>query len=112
MKSFLTGAFLLITFTLLGFLFGGLVATRIMTTGAMGFDQLADALGGFMAGSLAGLIAGIVLLRFLSPPKRWVAGLVAIAVICGCILYLRATPPKVHMTESMPLLAHLNSWKR
>jgi hypothetical protein len=67
MRSFLSSAFLVITLVLFGFIFGGLFATRIMTTGGMGFDQIADALGGYTIGSAVALIAAIVLLRRLSP---------------------------------------------
>jgi hypothetical protein len=99
MKSKLASAFLLITLLIFGFIFGAMVATRIMTTSGMGFDQLADALGGMMIGSLGGLVVGIVLMRRLTPASKLVVGLLAIAVTVGTILYLRATPANTRVGE-------------
>jgi hypothetical protein len=99
MKSWFSAAALLIALIIFGFIFGATVATRIMTTGGMGFDQIADALGGVMIGALAGLLAGIILIRQLSPPIRLVVTFIAIAATFGNVLYLRATPPNIRVGE-------------
>ncbi|MEZ5488886.1 MAG: hypothetical protein R3F50_01035 [Gammaproteobacteria bacterium] len=95
MKSWLSGAILLMALLFFGVIFGALVATRIMSSGGMGFDQLADALGGFIVGGALGLLAAIVLIRRLSPSKRLIVALIAIAGSFASVLYLRATPANI-----------------
>lgn len=95
MKSWLSGAFLLIALLGFGFIFGGLFATRILTTSGMGFDQIADALGGFAVGAFVALVAGVLLLRKLGTLPRVVVGAVALLATYASVLYLNATPPNV-----------------
>lgn len=95
----LAGAFLILSLLFLGFVAGILVATRLLATSAMGWDQLADALGGAAIGMLAGAAAGALLLPRLGGRHRSLVALVALAAAVSCWLYLRTTPPRVAPTE-------------
>lgn len=54
----------------------------------MGWDQIADALGGLMLGALIGLILGVALAIRLAPRRQLVVLAVAVAVFGACWLYL------------------------
>ena len=85
---------LLVALVVLGFIAGGLVATRIIGSSGMGWDQIADALGGVVVGSALGIAAWIVAVRLLGSAGRlWLTG----AAVVGCIgasIYLQSTPPR------------------
>ena len=107
MKSWLSGALILISLTFFGLVFGALVATRILTPGGMGFDQIADALGGAIVGGIIALVAGVALIRRLSASSRVLVALLAIAASGGAVFYLRATPMNVRGAESSNLATSL-----
>ncbi|MEM8488463.1 MAG: hypothetical protein AAF564_23140 [Bacteroidota bacterium] len=60
----------------------------------MGWDGIADMLGGMMVGALLGLVAGSVLSRLLRPGKRVRAGLTAAGIGLLTFAGLIATAPK------------------
>jgi hypothetical protein len=92
-KSWLSAAALLIALVMFGLVAGGLVATRVIGTAGMGWDQLADTLGGLMVGGAVGIVAWLLALRFLAPAgRRWLT--VAAAIGCvGAWGYVQSTPP-------------------
>lgn len=86
LTGFISG-FLLVVFggvcgAVLGLLFVRLFVPR---TG-MGWDQLADALGGLMVGGLLGLVAGGVLIFLLGTRGRFLAaGVLLVVAIAGVV---------------------------
>lgn len=93
--SWLSGALLLAALLLLGVLTGGLVATRVIGTSGMGWDQIADTLGGVLAGAALGLAAGVVaVLKLGSSGRLWLAGGAVIGCL-GAAAYLQASQPRV-----------------
>ena len=79
---------------LLGIILGGLFVKWLMPRSGMGWDQLADLLGGWMVGGLLGLAVGLAL--FLRLPQRsrlWAgAGLVGVSLIMVGGLILTRPP--------------------
>ena len=57
----------------------------------MGWDQIADALGGLMLGAALGLVLGVVLAIRLPPRRQLVAILIAVAIFGACWLGLYLT---------------------
>jgi hypothetical protein len=93
--SWLSGALLLAALLFFGVLTGGLVATRVIGTSGMGWDRLADTLGGVLAGGALGLVAGIVgVLKVGSSGRFWLAGSAVVGCL-GAAAYLLATQPRV-----------------
>lgn len=91
----LAGLGALVSLLLFGFLFGALVATRVLYTTAMGWDQLGGAFGGGALGAFAGLVAGVFLVGRLTVRRRALLALVALVGAVMCLVYLRSTPPRV-----------------
>ena len=91
----LSAAVLLIALVGFGFIAGGLVATRIIGTSGMGWDQIADTLGGLAIGVVLAVAAWIVAVRTVGPAGRlWMSG----AAVVGCVIasiYLLSVPPRV-----------------
>ncbi|MGE0594323.1 MAG: hypothetical protein AB7G23_16870 [Vicinamibacterales bacterium] len=83
---------LLATLLALGLFAGVFVATRVLGTTTMGWDQLADALGGAMAGSVTALVAWGLALRMLSPARRVALAAIAVAGTAGIATALQAVP--------------------
>lgn len=98
----LAGGCFVVSLPMLGLVAGVLVATRVLTTSAMGWDQLADALGGGIVGALLGLVTGALLVRRLGTRRRLVLALLALAGALLCLLYVRATPPRVAPAPAPP----------
>lgn len=98
-----SGAVLLIALSPVGLLIGGFVASRIGSKSQMGWDQLADTLGGAMLGVLGAWVAGIVLIQILTPRKRFVVALVATASIVALIVILRIVRPLPPAVETPPV---------
>jgi hypothetical protein len=69
-----------------GALLGGLYVRLFVPKTGMGWDQLADALGGLMLGGLLGFAVGVALCFFLKARRRW---WVAVA-LCGLSVLLMA----------------------
>jgi hypothetical protein len=69
---------------------GGLYVRLFVPRTGMGWDQLADTLGGLMLGGLIGLVAGGVLAAILDTRRRWLAAAaflaVAVVVATGFVL--------------------------
>ena len=93
--SWLSAALLLAALPLLGGLSGGLVVTRLIGTSGMGWDQLADTLGGVLAGGALGLVAGIVGVLRLSSSRRFWLAVGAVIGCLGVVAYLQATRPRL-----------------
>ena len=94
-RSWLSAAGVLVALVLFGMMTGGLIATRVFTTSGMGWDRLADTLGGLMVGGGVGLFAGLVAVRMLSVRGRRAATGAALIGCVAALLYLQATPPNV-----------------
>ncbi len=84
----------------LGLFAGVFVATRVLGTTTMGWDQLADALGGAMAGSVAALVAWGLALRTLSPARRVALAAIAAAGTVGIATALQAVPANTRPVTS------------
>lgn len=89
-----------------GFVLGGLVATRVLYTTDMGWDQIADAMGGSFVGIVTALVVGGVLLQLqgLSVRGRWILVAVSVLGIVLCLAYLRTTPARVRPPADPPSL--------
>ena len=96
---------LLVVLVLFGFIAGGLVATRIIGTSGMGWDQIADTLGGVMVGGALAVAAWIAAVRMLGSAGRlWMTG----AAVLGCIgasIYVQSTPPRVRTAPTVVIPA-------
>jgi hypothetical protein len=91
--SGLSAAVLLVALVLFGFIAGGLVATRVIGTSEMGWDEIADTLGGLMVGGALSVAAWLVALRLLGSAGRlWMTGAAVVGSI-GASIYLLSTPP-------------------
>ena len=66
----LSGLALCVTSVLAGISLGLLYVRLFVPPKAMGWDGIADVLGGMMVGALLGLVAGIVLIRAFKPKKQ------------------------------------------
>ena len=85
---------LCLVLVVLGFLAGGLLATRVFSPDAMGWDALANALGGFMIGSAGGLLVGIGAAFLLDARRRWQVTLVLGGVALVALLVIRIVAPR------------------
>lgn len=94
LPGLLAGGCLLAALGLLGFVVGVLVATRVLSTSAMGWDQLADFLAGGAAGGLAGGVTGAFVVRRLGVATRVGLALAALVAAVLAFAYLRATAPR------------------
>lgn len=93
--SWLSAALLLGALLLFGVLGGGLVATRVIGTSGMGWDRLADTLGGMLVGGVLGVVAGVVgVLRLSANGRFWLTGGAVIGCL-GAVAFLQATQPRV-----------------
>jgi hypothetical protein len=90
---------------LLGFLSGGLVATRIIGTSGMGWDRLADTLGGLLVGGALGAVAWLVTVRRLDAAGRLRMAGAAVLGGLGVVAYLQATEPRVRPPRAADLPA-------
>lgn len=70
---------------------------------AMGWDSIADALGGAMLGAVLGFVVGVALVYWLSVRMQWVWIGIAIMVVGGIFVGLRLTAP-VNEASSEPVL--------
>ncbi len=92
--SVVAGVFLVLSSGTFGLLAGGFLGTRaFITESGMGWDRLADALGGVMVGGALGLALGAFLLIPIRGGGRWWAGLLALALGALVVLLLRLIPP-------------------
>ncbi len=83
---------LVVVCVLLGLLAGAFVATRVFPSGGMGWDQIANTLGGLMIGSGAGLVIGLILALALSHLVRIWAAAAVLAGIAVTIVLLNIVP--------------------
>jgi peptidoglycan/LPS O-acetylase OafA/YrhL len=74
-----------VSMTFFGLMVGG-TASRYLNQSAMGFDQIAAALGGVMLGAVAGLIVAIVLVR--GQPTRRLVSLSLAALVAAVLLLI------------------------
>jgi hypothetical protein len=58
----------------------------------MGWDRLADALGGMGVGLVCAAVLSVLLIRFLDTRRRWIAGAILIAGAVLAWVLLRAVP--------------------
>lgn len=87
-----SGVFLVISAIVFGFLSGGLVGSRVFGRTGMGWDRLADALGGMAVGILVSILVSVLLLRTVDTRKLWIAsGLFILGAILSWVL-LRVVP--------------------
>ncbi len=94
-RGFTSGLLLLVSALLCGLIVGGAVAGRLMpaSPGEMGWDRLADALGGMAVGAVVGLSAALYFVRRWSVRQRLVTAAVLIVVAISVTAVLRATRP-------------------
>lgn len=93
--SVLSALTLVASLLALGFFLGGFVATRLLPTTGMGWDQLADALGGMMLGTLIGLVLAVAGVSLLTTRVRWWTSAGALILAFVTLLGLRVVPPRV-----------------
>ncbi len=96
------GAGLLGSTTLVGTALGSLWVKLFVPRKAMGWDGIADALGGLMLGGLVGLLAGVILAVLLSRRAQVVGIVVGLVVTGGVFAGLAATAPKREAANSSP----------
>ena len=89
-----TGCLFLAALAGCGFVVGVAVATRLLSTSGMGWDQLADALGGGLAGGVLGLVAGALSVRRASRRLRLILALAFLVAAALCLVLLRTTSPR------------------
>ena len=103
--SWISAAILLVALVLFGFIVGGLVATRVVGMSGMGWDRLADTLGGLMVGGALGIAAWVLAVWFFAPAGRfWLTG----AAVIGCIgasIYLQSTQPPMRSGRAVDIPA-------
>lgn len=89
---FASAALCLVSLILLGFILGGFAAGRVMpgSEGEMGWDRLADAIGGAAVGTLLGLVAGVIAVRRFTVVQRLLAAAIALPVAAAVLLAMRA----------------------
>lgn len=79
----------------------GLLGGRLLSTPTgMGWDTLADTLGGMMVGGVLGLGAGLYLAIGLSVRARWWSAIVAVALGFGVLYALALTAPQRQAQQS------------
>jgi hypothetical protein len=85
-----------------GALAGGLYVRLFVPKTGMGWDQLADMLGGLMLGGLLGLVAGVALCFFLTARQRWAgAGLLLMLSLATVAVLFALREPR---TPSEPVV--------
>lgn len=84
-----SGLYFIVTTTLFGFLIGGFLGKVFGSKSAMGWDQLADFLGGVMLGGLVALAGAVVVVRRMEPTKRMIVGTVFVLLIAVAVVVLR-----------------------
>lgn len=96
-SSVLTAVLLAPALLLLGVLVGGFVATRVFPTSGMGWDGIANALGGVIGGCLVASVVWVLAIVTLGPRGR--VALIGIAIVGSTAMwmYLQATPPPVRV---------------
>ncbi len=89
----LSSVVVLLSMPVLGAAAGSIIAPRI-GGGGMGWDQIADVLGGLAVGAAAGIVTAVVLMRRLKdrPLGRVAAatGLIALALVATGVIRYRA----------------------
>ena len=97
----------------LGMTLGGLYVKWFVPKTGMGWDQLADLLGGLMVGGLLGITAGIGLFLFLPQRRRLVAGAAmavgSILIVIGLVL---TRPPATDASEPVIRETAFSPWYR
>lgn len=91
--SIASASALLITTLFAGMFSGVLISTRIMQTSQMGWDQLADFVGGAFFGVIIGVGLGILILWRATIRNRWIATVVALLLAGLGLLLLQHLPP-------------------
>ncbi len=106
-KALGAGAIFLISLAFLGMIVGGLVATRVFYSSNMGWDQIADAIGGSFVGILAALIIGAIIVGRISNRVRLIGTGIALIVAALGIVYLRSTPVNVRPPQDRAIIPPL-----
>ena len=89
----MTGLYFVVTTTLLGLLVGGFFGKVFGSKSAMGWDQLADFLGGVMLGGVIALAVSSVVVGRLQPRRRMIVGTAFLLMIVAVIVALRVALP-------------------
>lgn len=95
-KSLVGAVLLVVACVVAGALGGVVVTTRILPTGGMGWDQLADFLAGAVFGAGGGLLAGLVLAWRLPARARAPGAVLAVLAGVAAFVYLTVTPPNMN----------------
>lgn len=91
--SIIAATVMLGTLVFAGLFSGVLVATRLMQTAQMGWDQLADAIGGAIFGVSIGLIIAVTVTLRAGAKARWITASVAFVIAAVALLLLLNLPP-------------------
>ena len=86
--------FMILTVLLFGFMLGGFLGGRVFGGDGMGWDRLADALGGMMLGVIIALVVGIVAARTLTLRQCLMGAGAALAATVLLVLLIRVYPSK------------------
>ncbi len=89
----LSALYFVVASTLLGLLVGGFFGKVFGTKSAMGWDQLADFLGGVMLGGVVALVVSAVFVGRLRPRRRMIIGSVFLLLLVAVVVALRVALP-------------------
>jgi len=102
-KRFGAGFLFVASCMVFGFFLGGFLGSKVFSSGGMGWDRLADALGGMMAGVIVALVVSVALVRRLSIRQclLWsFAALLGAALVFWLIrIYPKDEPPQPSQAE-------------
>ena len=89
----ITGVCLLLSSTVAGAVLGLVWVKLFATAESMGWDALADALGGMMLGGLVGLVIGGLMIARLSVRRQWAGFAIGLALVGLAIVGLPLSAP-------------------
>ncbi len=91
-KSIGAGLCFVLAMVIFGFFLGGFLGSRVFGGTGMGWDRLADALGGMFLGIAGGLVVGLLLVKRLSIAQRMWASAGLMMGAAFVLLLLRFIP--------------------
>ncbi len=91
-KQIASGGFFALGMLCLGFTTGGVVGSRMSSPGGMGWDHLADMLGGMMVGVIVSVVLAGAIVGRLSPRQRVVTAVVCVLLSSLVLTFFQRIP--------------------